>query len=141
MDLHYSFFIGRTSKKLKSAIQKKLSQLHNSLTVDQWLIIYVLHVNGEMSQTELAGNTLKDAPAITRIVDHLIQKNYLIKTPCIKDRRSFKISISEDGKELVKLILPSIEEFRAKGWQGLSEEDYNTLVRILNQVFKNHISS
>ncbi|HUH72845.1 MAG TPA: MarR family transcriptional regulator [Chitinophagales bacterium] len=138
IDLHYSFFIGRTSKKLKSALQKKLSQLEHNITVDQWLIIYVLHLNGEMSQTDLAGNTLKDSPAITRIVDHLLFKNYLLKNPCPVDRRSFKVSLSDNGKEVVEYMLPHLVEFRENGWKGLSEEDYHTLKRILNQVFHNY---
>ena len=137
MDLHYSFFIGRTSKKIKTELQKLLSQLHNSLTVDQWLIIYVLNLNGEMSQMELAANTLKDAPAISRIVDHLITKNYLVRNVSDLGRRSFKVSLSEEGKELVKYLLPHLVQFREKGWEGLTEEEYDTLKRLLNQVFYN----
>jgi DNA-binding MarR family transcriptional regulator len=57
MDLHYSFFIGRTSKKIKSALQKRLSQLDDNLTVDQWLILYVVYLKGEISQIDLAENT------------------------------------------------------------------------------------
>jgi DNA-binding MarR family transcriptional regulator len=138
MDLHYSFFIGRTSKKIKSALQKRLSQLDDNLTVDQWLILYVVYLKGEISQIDLAENTLKDAPAITRIVDHLILKNYLLKNTNADDRRSFKVSLTEEGKELVKYLLPHLVEFREKGWQGLTEEDYQTLRRLLNKVFHNY---
>lgn len=138
MELHYSFYIGRTSKKIKSDLQKILSRLHESLTVDQWLIVYVLHLNGEMSQTELSLNSLKDPPAITRIVDHLILKNYLFKNVSTQDRRSFKVSLTEEGKELVQYIFPFVKEFRKKGWEGLDEEDYLDLKRILNKIFHNY---
>jgi DNA-binding MarR family transcriptional regulator len=102
------------------------------------LILYVVYLKGEISQIDLAENTLKDAPAITRIVDHLILKNYLLKNTNADDRRSFKVSLTEEGKELVKYLLPHLVEFREKGWQGLTEEDYQTLRRLLNKVFHNY---
>ena len=77
-------------------------------------------------------------PPISRIVDHLITKNYLVRNVSDLDRRSFKVSLSEEGKELVKYLLPHLVQFREKGWEGLTEEEYDTLKRLLNQVFYNY---
>lgn len=93
--------------------------MDSNLTVDQWLILYVVFLKGEISQIDLAENTLKNSPAITRIVDHLILKNYLLKNLNVDDRRSFMVSLSEVGADLVKYILPHMVEFRKKGWEGL----------------------
>ena len=41
-------------------------------------------------------------PPISRIVDHLITKNYLVRNVSDLDRRSFKVSLSEEGKKIVQ---------------------------------------
>lgn len=137
MDLYYGLLIERSSKKLKHEFQKELYKLGYDITVDQWVIIYELFTRGTLSQIELATSTYKDAPTVTRIIDLLINKNYLEKMACPNDRRKFLISLSEKGREMVEDILPHLMAFRKKGWSNLSKEDFSALQRILNQVFNN----
>lgn len=137
MDLYYGLLIERCSKKLKHEFQKELYKLGYDITVDQWVIIYELFTRGTLSQIELATSTYKDAPTVTRIIDLLINKNYLQKTACPKDRRKFLISLSAKGKEMVEDIHPHLMNFRKKGWGTLSHEDFLTLQRIMNQIFDN----
>lgn len=137
MDLYYGLLIERSSKKLKHEFQKELYKLGYDITVDQWVIIYELFTRGTLSQIELATSTYKDAPTVTRIIDLLINKNYLQKKACPNDRRKFLISLSEKGREMVEDIHPHLMAFRKKGWSNLSQEDFTTLQRILNQVFNN----
>lgn len=137
MDLYYGLLIERCSKKLKHEFQKELYKLGYDITVDQWVIIYELYTHGTLSQIELANNTYKDAPTVTRIIDLLINKRYLQKSACPKDRRKFIISLSPEGKAMVEDIYPHLMTFRQKGWNNLSDADFQSLQRIMNQIFNN----
>lgn len=137
MDLYYALLIERSWKKLKHELQKELYRLGYDITVDQWVIIYELYTKGTLSQIDLATNTYKDAPTVTRIIDLLLNKGYVEKVPCPVDRRKFRISLSRKGKEMVDDFHPHLMAFRRKGWTNLSEEDFYTLQRLMNQVFDN----
>ncbi len=62
-------------------------------------------------------------PSVTTLVNSLIKQNYLIKNPSSTDGRSYTISVTESGKELVTTTLEvycrSLE--RLKQEMGASE--------------------
>lgn len=133
----YSFLLDRTARKVKQYAQQQFKLLGFNITVDQWIIIKHLHEKGEMKQYEMCELTAKDKPTLTRIIDLLCNKNYVSRTIHPEDRRSFIISLTEEGKEKVKQMAPKIKKIRLKAWEGLTEEDFDQFQRILNKIYKN----
>lgn len=130
----YGFQIERTAKKIRQYLQKKFNEANTGITVDQWVILDVLHENDGVSQFEIAEKTYKDAPTVTRIIDLLCQKKLTQRMVDGEDRRRFNIFLTESGKDKVNEVLPIVLEMREQGWKGLSYDDYITLMRILSGI-------
>jgi DNA-binding MarR family transcriptional regulator len=69
-----------------------------------------------------------DVSTTSRTVDSLVKKNYVLRSPCAKDRRSVDIRLSDEGT----LIFQNIEESMDKEFNEIfssipHEEKYNVL--------------
>src|SRR5690606_9301994 len=90
-----------------------------------------------VSQKELAKLCGKDQPTLTRIIDLLVKKGFVVRTLHEQDRRSFIVQLSEKGQEKVEELEPNVREIRMKAWENLDENDFEDLQRILNTIYNN----
>lgn len=136
-DKVYGYLIDRAAKAVKADIKRRFKNLKVDLTPEQWLLLDKLKDVEGLAQVELGGSTYKDAPTVSRIIDLLCKKGYAERKSYPDDRRKFKIYITYKGREVLVKARPAILESRAAGWNGLSHDDYDHLVRIANKIFSN----
>jgi len=134
MNFNYGYILESTAKKIKLALQHKFNAMNVDITVDQWVVLLELHNNGTQNQVTLCEHCTKDAPTMTRIIELLLKKNLISRETGREDRRKFNISLSKEGKALVRRLLPIVVEFRKKGWNGLTEKDFEVLQQITNKI-------
>lgn len=131
------FFIERTARRMKQAVQKKLTEENAGITADQWIILNLLAEESPLSQFEIAEKSYKDAPTVTRMLDLMGNKNLLERLPDPDDRRRFKIVLTPEGRKKYEETLPLIKEIRSVGYDNLSDQDLNDLLRIMQTIFSN----
>lgn len=136
---NFGFPIDRAIKMIRSKYNNAFKQLGFDITTEQWVLIEKLYWENGQSQTDLADGSYKNAPTVSRIIDLLAKKGFVERQRFENDRRRYKIFLTEDGKEVVETCYPKILELRESGWQNLSNEDYNTFMRIINQITENHL--
>jgi DNA-binding MarR family transcriptional regulator len=133
-----SFVIERTAKRMKLAFSRVLHEHADvDITVDQWVIVQILDKNGMMSQMELAEESFKDAPTITRILDILESKKLITRTQSLKDRRKFVIALTKAGEKIVELVNPLVKEFRAKAYLGFNAQEFKKLEDYMERIEEN----
>ncbi len=137
MEFNYGFVLEKTGKKIKQYLQKRFLYQGLDITVDQWVILYELYIQGTQNQVALCEKVYKDAPTVTRILELLIQKEMVVRKTSKADRRRFEISLSSSGRNMVKKILPEVISFRLIGWKGLDNQDMNHLNRITRKIEQN----
>lgn len=137
----YFFKIDTTIKRIRTFMQRGLTEAGIDLTVDQWVVLDHIHPSPGISQNDLATTTAKDAPTITRILDLLVQKGLIRRKMSEYDRRKFSIFLTEEGEKQHFQAFQVIAEARKKSWENLTDDDYNHLVRIMDQIYENSISS
>lgn len=131
------YFIEHTAKKMKWAFSQELASKGIDITVDQWIILDTLSKYGNMSQLELSQKTQKDPPTVTRILDLLQKKEIVERTSDKNDRRRFLISLTKDGKKIVKRIQPLSQVFRSKCYEGLSQTQIELIKKSLETISDN----
>lgn len=137
MELNYGFILEKTGKKIKQSLQKRFLEKGFDITVDQWVILQELYLQGTQNQVDLGMRVFKDAPTVTRMIELLVKKDMILREPCKEDRRKFRISLSKQGKVLVEKLMPEVIAFRRCGWNGLTQQDITHLKRITQKIVDN----
>lgn len=132
------YFLVRTTRVVKLAFHHAFNQLGIDLTPEQWVILEQLYHENDQSQKDLADDSFKNAPTISRIIDVLCKKGWTERIKGTKDKRVINVHLTDAGRKIVEQVIGRVEGIREKGWDHLSKADYKNLLRILNQIFDNY---
>ena len=123
--------------KLKQYTAAMLKQQNVDLTPEQFLLIDLLWNQGPLSQQELADQLQKDKNSVTKLVDAIERKGFVIRQQNPTDRRSNTIiltdlanSLKDDAKNKGISILD-------KMLAGISDEELCTFLNTLNKLCAN----
>ena len=89
-----------TGCKLKQFLASKLKQLGVPLTPEQFMLIDLLWNHGEMSQKQLADMMHKDKNSVTKLVDAIERKGFVVRRQNKNDRRSNTLVLTEKANQL-----------------------------------------
>jgi len=135
------YLLERTTRLVKLSYSQEFKANGFDITPEQWVIMESLYENPQgQYQNELVAFSFKDAPTISRIIDLLTKKGIVSRATNEKDKRSRNVRLTEEGNAIVEKMQPLVAALRAKGWDHLSKEDFESFVRIINQVFENYKS-
>ena len=126
-----------TLKGIKQDLIKRFRAHGIDLTPEQWTVLAELVEHGTVYQRELAENTFKDAPTVSRIIELLVNRGYISRKADKEDRRRFLVSLTGEGSKIYERSAPILYEARKLGWKGLSDLDYDNLTRILTKISSN----
>ena len=73
---------------LRRQVFRIIAENNLEITPDQWVVMYCLWQENELSVGEISKRTKKDFANITRIVDKLEKRGYVNKVKSKKDSRS-----------------------------------------------------
>jgi MarR family transcriptional regulator, transcriptional regulator for hemolysin len=127
----------RSGRLLRFRLQQLVDANEPKSSPEQFFLLYKLYIKDGQSQKQLADKILNDHPNITRLIDKLEEIGYVYREVDKKDRRTFKIYISEKGKSRFKDILPLIMLEREKLLKGINEEDEKLVKGILGKMETN----
>jgi len=131
------YTLDKCIKTYRQFAQRRLIEDGVEITIDQWLVLNSIAEKPEISQLEIADKVFKDAASVTRIIDLLIKKDYLNRETHEKDRRRFTLSITSEGKALLKSVSKIVEGNRATALKGLSDKSLTETREILNMIINN----
>ncbi len=127
--------IGLLSKVLaiQTFIKKKFE-----ITPEQFTVLNTLKENNGMYLRQLAQETLKDRPNITRIVSILETKKYLTIENDKEDGRMVKkLYITKEGLKVCNKVQPTILNLWESIVKNIPEEEVDNFLETLNKVEEN----
>ena len=131
------FQIDKTSKMAKQHAQRIFDELGIEITVEQWILLKIIHENEEISQKELASKSLRDPASITRTLD-LLQRKTLVERKTIPDnRRKYHVALTSSGKKFIERHMPLVERLRKQSTDGLSKAEMKQLNKLLTKIQSN----
>ena len=94
----------RAAESVTSRLNRLLAE--QGLTVSQFGSLEALHHLGPMNQTELGRKLLKSGGNITTVVDNLEARGLVLRTRSSEDRRVITVSLTDEGRRLIRRIFP-----------------------------------
>ena len=126
-----------TGCKLKQFIAAKLRQMDVPLTPEQFILIDLLWNQGSMSQQQLADQMQKDKNSVTKLVDALERKGFVVREQNRQDRRSNTLVLTEKAEGLKPGAKRKGISILDEMLIGISEEELRSFLVTLGKLNRN----
>ena len=110
------------------------------ISQDQWMVIGPIWKQKGISQKEIAEYCGKDKTSVTKIIDTLEKKNLLVRYSDQIDQRIKRVVLSNKGKDVMKNVMPVIEQHRNDLLEGIKSKEIETFKIVLKKIHNNLIS-
>ena len=127
----------RVGAMVRAIANQKFVKANHPITPEQFTVLTAILDHDGLYQRQISALTLKDRPNITRIINILQEKGLVTRTADTNKRKIFKINITEKGKEAYKLVTPTVIEHWQNIVQGVSDEELDSCLKVLNKIKTN----
>ncbi len=129
------FNLLKTGSWIEERVKEALKPLN--LTHAQLNVLYILMESDPkpVSANELKKKILVSNPDVTRLLDRLVKKGYVVRETCPENRRKIDISLTDSGREIfAKANLAAKKAVRNFFEDQVSIEEAKELKRILHKM-------
>lgn len=113
---------------------KVAASLPGQISFAQFAVLEALDSLGPMNQRTIAQKILRSSASVNVVVDNLDRRGLVKRTRSEKDRRHVEVSLTPEGKALMKQVLPAYVRAVTQEFSVLSDgeqEELGRLCRIL----------
>lgn len=116
-------------------LDREVSKIHSKydLTLGQFAVLEALYHKGDLCVGEVQAKILSSSGTMPVIVKNLESRGYLKRYTDDKDKRRAILSITEEGRTLMKKAYPENEEKIMEIMRVLDDEEVDALIRILQK--------
>lgn len=107
------------------------------ITPAQWSVLHLLTEEDGLTIGRISKKRFADAPTVTGIVTRLEQSGLVERRHDRTDRRSVKVYLTDEGREIMNCLFEEVEEMYHIMVRGLSEADQHDLQVKLQQIIAN----
>ena len=119
----------RAREKVMAPIRQMLSA--SGITEQQWRILRVLSEHGPQDATKLAERACLLLPSQTRILQSMVEKGYVSRSPDAHDRRRQTVAITPAGQQVIDDNLDQALAIAAGYREALGADRYELLLDLL----------
>lgn len=108
------------------------------ITPFQFAAMSAIKLQPGLDQATVAAWTACDRATIGGVVDRLVEKGYVARTVSEKDRRARVLHLTDSGRTVLSQVESSARVIQDEITRGLTADETDTLVRLLQRVSENH---
>ena len=126
-----------TGCKLKQYLAVKLRQMDVPLTPEQFMLIDLLWNQGEMTQQQLADQLQKDKNSVTKLVDAIELKGFVVRKQDMHDRRANILVLTDKANQLKPDAKQKGISILDQMLEGIDEEELRSFLITLKKLNDN----
>jgi DNA-binding MarR family transcriptional regulator len=108
------------------------------LSPSQFNVLNLLRNQAQgLSQTDLSRQLLTHRSNVTGLVDRLEKRGLVQRKDAFADRRAYRVTLTQEGATLLKIILPRYHEEADHVWDGVRENRISELLATLEHILRN----
>ncbi|MCK9304380.1 MAG: MarR family transcriptional regulator [Bacteroidales bacterium] len=107
------------------------------ITPEQFLVLDALWDFGVQSQQEIAEKIMKDKNSVTKLIDGLEKKNYLIRESYQRDRRQNQIRLTRQGNEIKDGVTKVAIKATDQIIRDITKEEMDIFLRVIYKMMDN----
>lgn len=110
LDRALVYWINRVNHAARAEMFRVFREVGEEITPEQWIVLVRLWETDDRTQTELGQVTHHDRPTMSRILDGMAKRGWLLRTTDAKNARVWRVSLTKEGRALRKKLVPKAEE-------------------------------
>ena len=123
----------RTADRVQGRVTRLLKE--HGLTPAQYNVLRILRGLGAPTPIlEIAEQMLTETPGITGLIDRLEKLEFVHRKRCEEDRRVIYVVLAPRAETVLAGLDVPMKELQVRLFEGISQADLNTLVRLLDRV-------
>lgn len=125
------YYLNRTDEAITAAMNAVLAEF--SLTRTAWQVLNVIHNADQIPRTEVyeTMRPLADSALLFTVLASLIKADWVALVG--PDR----LALTGTGRKRLGVVRDQIAAFREKSLRGISPEEYQTVIRVLERMISN----
>ena len=127
----------RIGKMTRAIAVQRFSAKNFEITPEQLMVLSALIDHDGLYQRQIGMITLKDRPNITRIINILEKMNFVTRKPDVNKRKIYKIFVTDEGKNVVKKVMPTALELWKNIVDGVDEDELEITIKVMNKFKEN----
>ena len=116
--------------------RNKIQVRYHRLTISQYYIIAMIAENGPLGIMDLTKKLYLDKSTISRVVDLLIKKGYIIKEASQSDGRAIRLNVTDNGRIVYQKIETIGTEDMKKMLENIDPKACRTMIKIISDLVK-----
>lgn len=131
------FLAGLTSRMFNNALVSRFQNEGIDITPEQWGTILVLVNNGAMNQEQLSQQLTLEKSSISRLVDGLEKRGWVIRTPSTDDSRKKIVSPTPSAINVTHQCSVIAEKVLSDAVKGMTDLDILLYKNLQSRIIKN----
>lgn len=123
-------------KLVKQQVSRHLEHAGLDMTADQWTLMDLVATHEGMTQKQLADAAGKDKPTVTRMLELMLKKDWVVKEPTPGDRRSFLVLPTRKGQEVYRAGREAAKKAHKVAWKKSDSKEMKSIQKTLNKLIK-----
>ncbi|MBU0710027.1 MAG: MarR family transcriptional regulator [Candidatus Omnitrophica bacterium] len=120
---------------IKGFSNRQVNELYKGkITLPQFLVLQLLHKEGELKMSRLAQFVNVTTSAMTGLVERMVRDKYVVRVNDPKDRRVIRVKLTVKGSGLVKKINEQRRQMIVKTFGQVSENEREAYLKVLVRV-------
>lgn len=132
--------IGYWLKQADNLLTEQIDQAQatHAVSRSEWQILNLLKESGHASREAIFATmrTFVDTASFDNIITSLVARGW-VEAPAAASTGAEEFQLSAEGQRQHAVIFATQKEVRQRAMQGISQEDYATVVRVLQQMVSN----
>lgn len=132
LDAHAGYWLRWVSNHVSRAFELKVEA--HGVSVAEWVLLRQLFDLGEAHPSQLAENLEMTRGAISKIVDRLSEKGYVLRASPAGDRRYQTVKLAAPSRRLVPILAALADQNDAEFFGHLSPAERAALIATLKEI-------
>ncbi len=131
------FVINTAASRIKGRLARAFKTNGFNVSSEHWVVLNCLWEEDGQTQSNIAIKIVKDKTNVTRILDVMTKNKLIERRNHESDRRSFRVFLTEKGKQLKDELIQLAVEVNKECLQGFSADELHILTSLMKRINRN----
>ena len=136
LEAHLGYWLRFVSNHVSYAFQRSLEA--REVSVAEWVVLRALFDDEALAPSQVADRLGMTRGAVSKLVDRLVAKELVQKTPGARDRRYQSVALTSAGRTLVPALAELADENDRDFFAALSTTERQTLLHLMQKLVQMH---